>query len=86
MNRDEVRAGLERVIRDALEDDSIVIRDATTAKDVDGWNSISHINIVVGAEQRFRVKLTLRELSALNNVGELIDAIVAKSGSADAGA
>jgi acyl carrier protein len=83
MNRDEVKAELERVFRDVFSDDTIVIHDGMTAKDIKEWDSLNHINLIVGAEQRFGVKLTMREVAGLSNVGKFIDAIAVKLGSAN---
>ncbi|MFI5360598.1 MAG: acyl carrier protein [Elusimicrobiota bacterium] len=78
MNRDEVKTALEGVFRDLFGDPALALRDDMTAKDVKGWDSVNHINLIVGVEKRFGIKLTMREVASLNNVGKLIDVIGAK--------
>lgn len=71
-------SGLYRFEPDAVlfalnshQDDSIVLTPATTAEDVDGWDSMNHIFIVVELEKRFGVKFQAAEMEELKNVGEL---------------
>jgi acyl carrier protein len=52
----------------------------TSAKDVEGWDSLSHINLVVALEKEFGLKFTLAELKPLKNVGEMEDLIRRKLG------
>lgn len=80
MTRDEVKAVLERVFRDVFGDESIALFDAMTAQDYAPWDSLSHINLIVGAEQRFGVTLTTREVAGLKNVGQFVDLLAAKLG------
>jgi acyl carrier protein len=69
---------LEEVFRDVFDDESIAITEETTAKDVDGWDSLTHINLVVATEKRFGVKFTTKEVTGLANVGEFLDLIAKK--------
>jgi acyl carrier protein len=71
-------AQLAEVIRDVFEDDSVEPTEATTAKDVEGWDSLGHIRFMVSIEQRFKVKFTIREVGSLQNVGDLLKAINSK--------
>ena len=64
---DEVAA----VFREVFENPTLEVHATTTAKDVDGWDSLGHINLIVALEQRFTVKFRLAELHALKNVGDL---------------
>jgi acyl carrier protein len=66
------------VFRDVFDDEAIEISEKTTAKDIDGWDSLNHINLIVATEQRFRVKFTTREVNGLANVGGLISLIQQK--------
>ncbi len=69
---------LERVtpiFHQVFEDDSIVIKRDTTADDVDAWDSLSHINLVIAIEMAFNIRFALGELQALKNVGEMCDLI-----------
>lgn len=68
----EIKTQLTGVFRDVFDDNALEIHDAMTAKDVPDWDSLNHINLVVAVERSFKVKLTMREVSALEKVGDLI--------------
>lgn len=67
----EIYDELNVVFRQVLEDDTIELTPATTADDVEGWDSMNHIFIVVELEKRFGVKFQAAEMEELKNVGEL---------------
>ncbi|HMD84917.1 MAG TPA: acyl carrier protein [Terriglobia bacterium] len=71
---------LTDIIRQVFEDDSLVARDDMTAADVEKWDSLSHIDLIVTIERTFRVKLTTREVTSLKNIGEVADLIQKKLG------
>lgn len=71
MNDAEINDQLSDVFRQVLEDDAIVLTPNTTADDVDGWDSMNHIFIVVELEKRFGIKFQAAEMEELRNVGEL---------------
>lgn len=63
------------IFHEVFEDDGIVLRRETTADDIDAWDSLSHINLVIAIEMAFKIRFALGELQALKNVGEMIDLI-----------
>lgn len=71
MTKAETYIALQEVFRNVLEDESITLTSATTADDLDGWDSMNHIFIVVELEKRFSVKFQAAEMEELKNVGEL---------------
>jgi acyl carrier protein len=71
MTEPEIYDALNQVFRQVLEDDTIVLTAATTAEDVDGWDSMNHIFIVVELQKRFGMKFHAAEMEELKNVGEL---------------
>jgi acyl carrier protein len=71
---------LTEVFRDLFDDDSIVPTPATTAADVEGWNSLMHVNLILAAEMRFKVKFKTSEVESLHTVGNLADMIESKLG------
>ncbi|GAC1340896.1 MAG: acyl carrier protein [Acetobacteraceae bacterium] len=71
MTDPEIYDALNAVFRQVLEDDTIELTPTTTAEDVDGWDSMNHIFIVVELEKRFGVKFQAAEMEELKNVGEL---------------
>lgn len=74
----DVRERLQDVFRDVFDDDSIEISASTTAKDVEGWDSLNHVNLVVAVEKKFKISFTTKEVNKLANVGEFIDLIERK--------
>jgi acyl carrier protein len=71
-------AELNELMRDVLDDDNIELTEATTAQDVQGWDSMSHIRLIVSIENRFKIKFTNAEVERLKNVGDLLKAINSK--------
>ncbi len=78
MERNEVLARVQEVFRDVLDDEEIVLTDQTTADDVDDWDSLSHIQLVVAVEKEFDIKFSSKEILSWKNIGEMVDCILAK--------
>jgi acyl carrier protein len=71
-------AKIQEVFRDVFDDEDLLVEMSTTAEDVEDWDSLSHINLVVALEKEFDVKFDLAELQKLENVGGLYELINAK--------
>ena len=69
---------LDEIFRQVFDDPSIVLKRETTADDIDEWDSLSHINLVIAVENRFKIKFALGELQTLKNVGDMVDLIEKK--------
>jgi len=67
---DELRRGLQEVFRTVFDDEGIVLRDEMTSADIEGWDSLMHINLMVAVERRFKVKFATAEIAALKGDGE----------------
>lgn len=78
MTREEVFDKLNEVFRDVFEDDDITVNDDTTADDIDGWDSLEHINLMNAIEQEFDIKFTMGQIVSMKNVGEMVDIIISK--------
>lgn len=76
----DLYAGLNDIFRQALDDDTIALTPSMTAEDVEGWDSMNHIFIVVEIEKRFGVKFQAAEMEELKNVGELAALVRRKAG------
>jgi len=76
MRREEVFEKLEEVFRDVFDDDTIHVTDTTTAKDIEDWDSLEHINLIVAIENKFHIKFNMKEVLLLKNVGEMVDVIL----------
>lgn len=79
MNKEETKEQVQEIFRDILDDEDLILTDNTTAHDVDGWDSLSHIQLVVAMEKHFKIKFSAKEILSWKNVGELIDSIVVKA-------
>ena len=80
MTREEIYVKLNEVFQDVFDDEDITVSDATVAADVDGWDSLEHINLIVAVERCFGIKFTMGETTGLKNVGEMVDRIIAHLG------
>jgi acyl carrier protein len=78
MERSDILAKVQEVFRDELEVEDLVLTDETTADDVEEWDSLSHVQLVVALEKAFGIKFTSREILSWNNVGDLVDCISKK--------
>ena len=74
-----VRQKLNRVFRDVFDDDTIEIFDAMTAADIDEWDSVTHITLVLAVEKEFGIRLNAVEVGKLDNVGVMIELLVRRS-------
>lgn len=80
MTDPELYAGMNEIFRQVLDDDTITLTPAMTAEDVEGWDSMNHIFIVVEIEKRFGIKFQAAEMEELKNVGELAALVKQKTG------
>ena len=71
----EIHQNLTTVFRDVFDNPKLEISEETTAQDVEGWDSIMHVNLIVAVEQAFGVSFTTKEVKALANVGDFIKLI-----------
>jgi acyl carrier protein len=69
---------LTTIFRDVFGEDHIVLRPESTAADVEGWDSLTHIRLVLSVERAFRVRFSAAEVAKLKNVGEFVESIRAK--------
>ena len=76
MRFNEVMGLLNPIFRDVFDDDELVITANTTAKDIDGWDSLTHIRLVISIEKALDLRFTAAEISELENVGEMVELIV----------
>jgi len=79
MQREEARTLLNQIFRSLFDDESLSITEQTTAKDVSGWDSLNHMNLIVEVEKTFGIKMTTREVQSLKNAGDLITIITNKA-------
>lgn len=80
MSREDIMARLNDVFIDLFDDEDIKINDSTTANDIDDWDSLEHINLIVAIEQEFDMKFNMNEVTSMKNVGEMVDIIASRVG------
>ena len=78
MNNKEVLNQLQEIFHDQLDDESIILTTETTTDDVDDWDSLTHIMLVVAIEKHFKIKFTSNETLSWKNVGEMCESILIK--------
>ena len=66
---------LQELFRDVFDDEEIEIERDTTAEDIDAWDSLTHVQLIVAVEKQFQVKFSTVEVMKMKNVGEFIDLI-----------
>ncbi|MBR6284254.1 MAG: acyl carrier protein [Muribaculaceae bacterium] len=77
MERIEIFKRLGDIFCDVLDLDEVMLSDATNADDIEEWDSLSHIQLVVSVEKAFGIKFTSQEIMKWKNVGEMVDSIIA---------
>jgi acyl carrier protein len=82
MDKEKISDGLTEILRDALNDDDLVVTPQMSAKDHAEWDSFNHINIIVAAEAKFGIKFNTTEVDGLRNVGDFISLIERKTNKA----
>ena len=78
MTHEEVMKIVTEIFRDVFDDDTLVIEDSTNSSDIEDWDSLEHIALVVSMEKEFDLKFDLKEVNKLANVGEMVDLIISK--------
>lgn len=71
MENDHIYRKLTEIFREVFDDDSIVLKPETTAADIEDWDSVAHIGLIVAVEERLKIKFKSSELESLHNVGQL---------------
>lgn len=75
MDRSEITQKVTEIFRDLFEDESLIIGEQTTAADVEGWESLKHISLIEAVEEEFDIRFTMREVTGMKNVGEMLTII-----------
>jgi acyl carrier protein len=78
VNEVEIYAKLKDVFSDVFDDEEIQLSPTLTAKDIDGWDSLTHIRLMLTIEKAFKVKFSTSEIGNLKNVGDLVALIQAR--------
>jgi acyl carrier protein len=79
MTLDQVFERLTPIFRDVFDDDSLVPESTMTARDVEEWDSLNHIRLIVSVEKAFGIKFSTGEVSSFRDVGHFAETILAKA-------
>jgi len=71
----EIKNTLQEIFRDILDIDDLVLDNKTSASDIEEWDSLAHINLVVAIEREYQIKFGLGELQDLKNIEDMINII-----------
>jgi acyl carrier protein len=82
LTEDEIWTRLNEIFREAFEDDELQLNPETTANDIEDWDSLSNIEILVTIEKDFGIRFNTGEVAGLKNVGEMVALITERSRSA----
>lgn len=75
MSRAQIFEKLNLVFRDVFDDESITVFEETTTDDIEDWDSLEHINLIVSVEEAFDIKFSMGQVVSMKNVGAMIDII-----------
>lgn len=78
MEKNQILEEVQEIFREVLDNEEIVLASETTADDIEEWDSLTHIQLIVAIEKHFKIKFTSKEILSWQNVGEMIDCIATK--------
>lgn len=76
MDKEQIMSKLTALFQELFEDDDIVLTEQTTAKDIDDWDSLAHLELISTVETEFKIRFTLGEINSFANVGEMCGCIM----------
>ena len=79
MKKEEIYKALDEVFQEVFDYETIHVKAETTADDIEDWDSLEHINLVVAIENKFGIKFNMNEVTSFKNVGEMVDIIVERT-------
>ncbi len=79
--KEKILEQVNAILIDVLDDENIKLTETTTAYDIDEWDSLSNIQLVVAIENHFNIRFTSKEIQIWNNVGDMVNSIAEKTGS-----
>ena len=79
MDRAKITERLTEIFRDEVDDENLTISDETTADDIEAWDSLEHISLISAVEKAFKMRFSMKEVSGMKNVGEMINILVERA-------
>ena len=78
MEKSEILVKVQEIFRDVLDNEEIELSLNSTADEIEEWDSLTNIQLVVAIEKEFGIRFTSKEISSWTNVGDMLDCIVLK--------
>ena len=78
MEKEDLFENIQEIFRDIFDDEFLTIESSTNSDDIEDWDSLANINLVVAMEKEFNIKFIITEIEALENVGDMVDLIKKK--------
>ena len=78
MERNQIMAEVQEIFREVLDNEEIELQDVTTADDVEEWDSLTHIQLIVAIEKHFKIKFTSKEMLSWDTVGDMVNTIITR--------
>ncbi|GHV51641.1 acyl carrier protein [Synergistales bacterium] len=75
MTGETIFEALNEIFRDVFDDENITVGETTTANDIEGWDSLEHISLMLAIEKKFGIKFTMGEVTGTKNVGAMAEII-----------
>jgi acyl carrier protein len=79
VNKTDIFSSIVKIMREEFGNDDLNVTMATSADDVDDWDSMTHLQLISRVEKQFKVRFALGELQAMKNVGDLVDLVEKKA-------
>jgi acyl carrier protein len=78
MERNQVLIQIQEIFREVLDDNDIILTEEIASNDIEEWDSLTHIMLMVDLEKKFKIKFSSNEILVWKNIGEMIDSIISK--------
>ncbi len=75
MSRQEILDKVNEIFQDVFDDETITVAEATTAEDIEDWDSLTHITLISEIESEFGFKFAMKDVLGMKDVGEMLDII-----------
>jgi len=85
MEHPEILKNITDILRDILHQPALVLTETSSADQVERWDSLTHVNLIMNIERHYKIKFSLGEIKRLRNVGEMIHLIASKTGASKTG-
>lgn len=73
-------AQVQEIFRTVLKNETVVLTEETTAEDVPGWDSLTHVELIATIEKHFGIRFSIREMLSWKTVGKMVDCVAKKIG------